>query len=87
MKTLSLLVDAAEKLANDPKAPAAVVDWACMVYDQLNDGEERISVFNLRLLSFLVDSYEHGIVAIGYRIAIENNQSLDLSALEDLCKN
>ena len=76
MKTLSLLVDSAEKLANDPKAPAALVDWASAVYDQLIDGEARVSVRHLRMLSVLADDYEQGLIGAGYMLSWEYNKLL-----------
>ena len=70
METLGKLIDACERLANDQQAPAAMVDWACALYDSLTNGDAHVLVNDLRLLSLLAEDYEQGKSAVSYALLV-----------------
>jgi hypothetical protein len=64
MLALRNLINGAEKLANESKMPARIVDWACDIYDRLNDRAGMVSTGELCALAQYCD--DSNLMAIEY---------------------
>lgn len=65
------LLSACEEIANDPKLPGFITDWASDLYDQLMDRSDyaSIRVVDLRLLETWINDKSMGMMAIDAALA------------------
>lgn len=53
-----------EAIANDQKNPSRVVDWACLLYDDLVNRDAMVRIENLELLEAWGEDPQYGIFLI-----------------------
>lgn len=63
------LVSTCEQLANDPKLPGFIVDWADELYVHLMDRTATVLVEDMLLLSTFADDWQSGLMAIDAALA------------------
>lgn len=63
------LVAICERIANQPKYPARIVDWASDLYDRLVDPKAMVRVEDLALLQAVGEDVEYGLGLIDNALA------------------
>ncbi len=69
---VNILIEITEKIANDPKMPCMVVDWADETYRKLTDQEQTVRVDDLLFLNEIAKDFERGLFMLDHRLALQN---------------
>jgi len=69
---VNILIEIIEKIANDPKMPCMVVDWADETYRKLTDQEQTVRVDDLLVLNEIAKDFEHGLCILDHHLASQN---------------
>lgn len=69
---VNILIEITEKIANDPKMPCMVVDWADETYRKLTDQEQTVRVDDLLVLNEIAKDFERGLFMLDHRLASQN---------------
>lgn len=69
---MNILIEITEKIANDPKMPCMVVDWADDMYVKLNDGKQQVNVDDLLVLNECAKDFERGLCILDHHLASQN---------------